>query len=154
MTRAVVVVALLLAAAPAHAERPWHGRLGAGSGLAFTGSGGDRLRYELALDLEPRSRYGLTLGWRQFDEDHRGLLVAGLLYEAAAARPRLTIDFHADVGIDLDDPHPLIAGGLRTTVGIVGPFAVVLDLTPYLVLGNYRALRLQITGAALLALAF
>ena len=149
-------LALLLLVMPAlaHADRAWHGSVGGGSGLAMTGGGGDRWRYDLALELKPQSRYGLALGWRQFDGDHDGLLVAGLLYEAAAARPRLVIDFHADIGVDLEDPHPLVAGGLRTTVGVVGPLGVILDLTPYLVLGSYDALRLQIAGSALLAWKF
>jgi len=149
-----LVVALLALPSVADADRTWHGSVGGGSGLALTGSGGDRWRYDLALDLKPASRYGITLGWRQLDGDHDGLLVAGLLFEAAAARPRLVIDFHLDVGIDLDAADPLVAGGLRTTVGVIGPLAVILDITPYLVLGNYDALRLQITGSTLLALHF
>lgn len=153
MTRTLVAVVLLVPAL-AHADRPWHGSIGGGSGLAVTGGGGDHGRFDLSLELEPASRYGVTLGWRQFDRTHAGLIVAGLLYEAAAARPRLVIDFHADVGVDLDGPHPLVAGGIRTTIGVRGPLAVVLDFTPYLVLGNYDALRLQIAGSALLALKF
>ena len=149
--KALVVLALVPSIASA--DRAWHGSLAGGSGLALTGGGGDRVRYDLALDLKPASRYGVTLGWRQLDGDHAGLLVAGLLFEAAAARPRLTIDFHTDVGLDLDDPHPLVAGGLRTMIGVVGPLAVILDVTPYLVLGDYDALRLQIAGSALLGVA-
>lgn len=153
MNRALLA-ALAVVPSFAHADRPWHGSIGAGSGLAITGGGGDHWRFDVALDLKPASRYGITLGWRQFDGDHDGVLVAGLLYEAAAARPRLVIDFHADLGLDLDDPHPLVAGGIRTTIGVIGPLGVIVDLTPYLVLGNYDALRLQIAGSTLLALRF
>ena len=94
MKVAAVICAL---AAPALAERPIHGSVGGGSSFLLTGDGGDRQRFELEVDLEPASRFGGHLAWRAFDDEHRGLLVGGLVYEGGAARPRLVVDLHVEV---------------------------------------------------------
>src|SRR5690606_19087862 len=83
----LTLASLAALATTAHAERPIHGSLGGGSALLLTADDGNRLRYELELDLEPRSRYGGFIAWRGFDEEHRGMLLAGLVFEAGAARP-------------------------------------------------------------------
>jgi hypothetical protein len=147
-----VALALLLVASTADADRALHGSAGAGSSTALTGSGGDHLRFDIGVDLKPKSRYGITAGWRQFDEDHRGLLVAGLVYEGAAARPRLVVDLHVDAGVDLDRPAPLVAAGIRPTLQIIGPLAIVFDLSAYLVLDGIDDSRVQIATSALVAL--
>ncbi len=147
--RALLLVCALASAA--HAERPVHGSLGAGSSLAITGAEGDHLRFDIAFDLKPKSRYGVTLGWRQFDDERRGLLVVGLVFEGAASRPRLVLDMHASAGVDLDRPAPLVAAGLRPTLGIIGPLAVVFDLTAYVILDGLHGSRLQLASAALVA---
>ena len=72
-------------------------------------------------------RYGILVALRDVDGDHHGLLCAGVLFEAAAARPTLALALHADVGVDLDARAPLVGGGLRTTLAIVGPLGVALD---------------------------
>src|SRR5436305_15260113 len=95
-------VALMLLAAPAFADRPIHGSLAAGGALLLTGDDGSRQRAELELDVEPESRFGALVAWRGFDQDRHGLVTAGVMYEGAAARPRLVLDLHADVGADLD----------------------------------------------------
>ena len=142
---------LCLLAATASAERSIHGSAGVGGTVISTGARGDRFRLEMTLDLEVRSRYGVVLGWRAFDDTHHGLVTAGLVFEAAAARPRLVLDLHADVGADLDERAPLIGGGLRTTVGIIGPAAIVLDGGGYLVIDGFDNTRLQLQGALILA---
>lgn len=147
--RALVIVAAL--AGLARADRPLHGSVGAGGALLTTGAEGDRLRFEASVDLKLRSRYGLLLAWRAFDEDHHGLVTAGLTYEGAAARPRLVLDLHADLGLDLDHGTPVAGGGIRTTLMIVGPTAVVLDATALLVLDGVDDTRLQLQTALLLA---
>jgi len=138
------VAGLGLALPAAHAERTLHGSVGAGGSFLTTGSQGDRFRFDVALDLKPRSRYGVVLAWRAFDDHHRGLVTAGILYEGAASRPLLVIDLHADVGVDLDQVAPLAGGGIRTTLGIVGPLGAVLDAGGYLVLDGVDNSRLQL----------
>jgi len=147
------------AAAPAaradpDAERPAarvHGSAGAGGALVLTGDGGDRARLEAAIDVKLRGRLGALAAWRAFDDRHRGLVTAGLVYEAGAARPRLVLDLHADLGADLDAGAPLAGAGVRTTLGIAGPLGLVLDSGGYLVIDGLDGTRLQLQTSALLA---
>lgn len=149
MWRSLAIVGAL--AATAHA-RPWHGSVGGGTTLLLTGDGGDRNRFELEADLEPASRWGALLAWRGFDGDHHGIVGAGVVYEAGAARPRLVVDFHGDAGVDLDQRAPMVGGGLRTVIAIAGPLGVALDTGAYLVIDGVESTRLQLAaGAALVA---
>lgn len=135
-------------------SRPWHGSVGVGGSLLATGAQGDRFRIDLAIDLKPRSRYGLTLAWRAIEPRgarRDGLLMAGVLYEGAAARPRLVLDLHADAGLDLDARRPLIGGGIRTTLAVIGPLGIVLDSGAYLVIDGIDDSRLQLMGSTLFA---
>jgi hypothetical protein len=142
---------LLLVATTAHA-RPWHGSVGGGTTLLLTGDNGDRNRFELEADVEPASRWGALLAWRGFDDNHKGILGAGVVYEAGAARPRLVVDLHGDAGVDLDQKAPMVGGGLRTVIAIVGPLGIALDTGAYLVVDGVDNTRLQLaTGAALVA---
>jgi hypothetical protein len=144
------VLVLVLIARSAHADRAIHGSVGAGSTFVLAGSEGDRFRFDVIADLKPWSRYGVALAWRAFDQDRRGLVTAGLVYEGAAARPRLVIDLHADVGADLDRPAPLAGGGVRATLTIIGPLGVAFDLATYLVLDGIDDSRLQLQSNAVL----
>jgi hypothetical protein len=147
----VVVVVVVLAASTAHA-RPIHASVGIGGALLATGDLGDRGRLELEVDVEPHSRFGALLALRGFDEDHRGLVCAGLVYEPGAARPTLVIDLHADVGADLDQHAPLAGGGIRTTIGLYGPAGIALDSGGYLVIDGVDRTRLVLSfGAAVIA---
>jgi hypothetical protein len=149
MWRSVAVIAAL--AATAHA-RPWHGSVGGGTTLLITGDNGDRNRFELEADLEPRSRWGALVAWRGFDDNHRGIVGAGVIYEAGAARPRLVVDFHGDAGFDLDQKAPMVGGGLRTVIELYGAFGVALDTGGYLVIDGVDHTRFQIaTGISLVA---
>jgi len=132
--------------------RRYHGSLGAGGALLLTGDGGDRLRRDVAADVKLAGRYGVLAAWRAADADHRGLLIAGLVFEGAAARPRLVIDLHADLGADLDARAPLVGGGIRTTLQLAGPLGVVFDGGAHLVIDGIDGTRLQIAGTTLLAL--
>lgn len=139
-------IAILVAMAGlAHADRPLHGSIGFGGSFLTTGDDGDRGRLDVELDVEPYSRFGGLVALRAFDEHHRGLLVAGLVYEAAAARPRLVIDLHADAGADLDQRAPLAGGGLRITLALLGPLGVALDSGAYLVIDGVDRTRLVLT---------
>jgi hypothetical protein len=148
--RRLALVVLTLGARTAGADRGVHGSLGAGGSLLLAGHEGDRLRTDLQLDLEPHSRYGGSLAWRWFDQDHRGAVTAGLVFEAAAARPRLVVDLHVDLGADLDQRAPVLGGGLRNTLTIVGPLGIALDAGAYLVLDGTERSRLVVATNALL----
>lgn len=150
------LVALGLLAATAHADdRPWHGSVGVGGSLVLTGDQGDRNRIDAAIDLKPASRYGVSLAWRGVeprDNDHHdGLLIAGLVYEGAASRPRLVLDLHADVGFDLDARRPLIGGGIRPTLMIYGPVGLVFDTGVYVIVDGIDGTRVQLMSSTLLA---
>lgn len=147
--RAGVVVIVLAAAHPAAAERGYHGSIGGGGSLLLTGGEGDRLRLDFQVDLEPGTRYGGSLAWRFVDQDHHGMLTAGLVFEGAAARPRLVVDLHGDLGADLDQHAPVVGGGIRTTLTILGPLGVGLDTGAYLVIDGVERSRLVLAGNAL-----
>jgi hypothetical protein len=149
--RAVAIIVCALAA-PARAERPVHGSVGGGSSLLLTGAQGDRLRYELEVDIEPKSRYGGHIAWRAFDDTHHGILVGGLVYEAGAARPRLVVDLHADVGADLDQKAPVVGGGIRTTLTIYKMIGIALDGGAYLVIDGVDDTRLVLAGSTSLVI--
>jgi hypothetical protein len=154
--RPLLALAVLgAAAAAARAEAPGgrriHGSAGAGGALLWTGGGGDRARLEVAADVKLGGRFGALAAWRALDDARRGLVTAGLVFEAAAARPRLVLDLHADLGADLDARAPLAGGGIRTTLQLVGPLGLVFDAGAYLVLDGIERTRLQLQGSALVA---
>lgn len=156
---------LLLLATAAHA-RPLHGSIAVGGATLATGSHGDRLRNEVSLDLKPYSRYGVILGYRGWDAyslddrtccggdgEHDGFVTAGLVFEAAAARPRLVLDLVGEAGWDLDQAAPLLGGGIRNTVGVIGPLGVVLHAALYVVVDGGDT-RVQLQGNLLVGLRF
>lgn len=143
--RALAILCAL--AATAHADRGVHGSVGGGSALLVTGHDDNRFRFELELDIEPASRYGGFVAWRGFDDEHRGMLLGGLVYEAGAARPRLVLDLHADAGADLDQRAPVAGGGIRTTLTLIGPLGLALDSGAYLVIDGVDDTRLRLMGS-------
>jgi len=141
---------LLVAATATASAEGWHGSIGAGGSLLVAGeNGGHRTRLDGELDVTD-GRYGGLVALRTFDGSHDGLLCAGFVYEAAAARPTLVLDLHADAGYDLDVRAPLIGGGIRTTIAIVGPLGVALDSGFYAVIDGIDRSRAVIDLNALL----
>jgi hypothetical protein len=138
--------------APPPRPRRVHGSLGAGGALLATGARGDRARLDATFDVKLGGRFGALAAWRAFDGEHRGLVCAGLVFEAGAARPRLVIDLHAELGADLDARAPLAGGGLRTTIGLAEPLAIILDSGAYLVIDGIAETRLQLQTTAIAAL--
>lgn len=134
------------------ARRGVHGSIGGGSSLLVTGHGDDRLRYELELDIKPASRFGGHVAWRAFDGEHKGLLLGGVVYEAGAARPRLVLDLHGDVGADLDARAPVIGGGVRTTLTLWKMVGLALDAGGYLVIDGVDDTRLVLAGSTSIVL--
>jgi hypothetical protein len=146
MFRLALVLALVSSARAD--DRPIHGSAMLGGTLLATGANGDRQRGELEVDVLPYSRYGALLAWRAFDSSHAGLVMAGLVYEAAAARPRLVLDLHADVGADLDQRAPALGGGVHAVITLLGPVGVALDAGGYLVIDGVQNTRFAIAGTA------
>ena len=149
---ALVIGALLAMSAPTWADRPVHGSVGGGTSLLLTGAQGDRNRFELEVDIEPQSRFGGLVAWRAFDDAHHGMLLGGLVYEAGAARPRLVVDLHADVGADLDQKAPVAGGGVRTTLMLWKVIGLALDGGAYLVIDGVEDTRLVLAGSTSLVL--
>lgn len=152
--KTLVALGLLTATARAD-DRPWHGSAGVGGSLVLAGAQGDRLRLDVAVDLKPASRYGVSLAWRGIEpkdtDHHDGLLIAGVVYEGAASRPRLVLDLHADVGFDLDARRPLFGGGIRPTLTIYGPLGLVFDTGVYVIVDGLDDTRVQLMSSTLLA---
>ena len=116
-----------------------------------TGSQGDRLRLDVAIELKPKSRYGVLLAWRAFDAGssrphHRR--------HSSTKEPRRarasSLDLHADVGVDLDQRAPLLGGGIRPTLQLIGPLGLVYDGGAYLILDGVDNSRLQLQSTLLL----
>ncbi|HEV7557540.1 MAG TPA: hypothetical protein VGO00_18880 [Kofleriaceae bacterium] len=148
MKAALVLVAL---ATTASADA-WHGSAGAGGSLLVAGeNGGHRTRLDGELDVS-YGRYGGLVALRTFDSSHDGIVFAGFVYEAAAARPTLVLDLHADAGYDLDVHAPAAGGGLRTTLAILGPLGVALDTGFYVVIDGVDNTRFVIDANAMVAL--
>jgi hypothetical protein len=147
MRTSVLLVVVL--AGVARADRPSHGSAGGGGSILLTGYRDDRFRFDLAVDVKPRSRVGMLAAWRGFDAEHRGIVMAGLVYEAAASRPWIVLDLHAEVGLDIDRVAPALGGGIRTTLTIVGPLGLALDSGAYVVIDGIEDTRLQLQSNAL-----
>lgn len=150
------VLLLLALAGVAHA-RPIHGSLGGGGVLVLLGEDGDRYRGDVAFDLKWRSRYGGSIAWRAFDKGslgdgkHDGMVLAGLVYEAGAARPRLVLDLIVEAGADLDQKAPVIGGGIKNTITIIGPLGVVLHTGAYVVIDGVDDSRFHLQSNLLVA---
>jgi hypothetical protein len=138
---------LCLSTTVAYADRPVHGSIGIGAPLLLTAHDDNRFRLEIELDVEPESRYGGFVAWRGFDDVSHGMLLGGLIFEPAAARPLLVVDMHADVGADLDQHAPVLGGGLRTTLTIWGPFGLALDAGAYLIIDGIDDTRLRLMSS-------
>ncbi len=151
MSKVVLVLVLVLAPLARADDRPLHGSVSAGGALLLTGAAGDRQRAEVEVDVEPYSRFGALVAWRHVDRSYNGMITGGLVYEAGAARPRLVVDLHGDVGFDLDQHAPVVGGGLRTTLALLGPVGLALDSGAYLVIDglDHSRFALALGGAAM-----
>jgi hypothetical protein len=148
-----------LAAAEAGSERPWRGAVAAGGYLAITGP--SALGALATAELFPggaAGRFGVRLEARGFhagglgDAPDSGLLTTGVIYEAAAARPRLTLALHAEAGVVVPDARAALGGGVRTQLWLVGPLALGLDTTATLIVDGLDS-ELALASALTLGLA-
>ena len=127
-------------AADARAEpaRAWAGGVGLGGYAALGGPTASGLSAVAALypgawagrlgaRLEARTAGGAG------DRFARRLLTAGLTYEAAAARPRLSLALHGEAGALTPDPRLAIGGGVEFQLWLAGPLAIALGSSAHLV---------------------
>lgn len=165
--RAALLLLALLVARPAHADdeaprrRPLHLALGAGGSFLLTGSEGlGRARLDAHLDVLPGGpfgRHGLTAALRHVTPDgEHALATLGVLFEAAAARPRLVITLHADLGTRVREPAAVLGGGIQTHLRLLPrvPLALVLDTTAHLVTRTPRDTHLALASALRISLSF
>ena len=139
--------------AVAEPPRTWRGGIGAGGSVALLGPVTTGLVADAAL--KPGGifgRLGARVEGRTLDEELEdgidgGLLLGGVVYEAAAARPRLVIDLHAEAGAALPDPRLAVGGGAITQLWLVGPLAIGLDSSAHLVLDGVDGTELILAGA-------
>lgn len=130
---ASVAALTALAARPASADemsgRGLHWGLGAGGYLALTGDDSHRRGSVVTAELLPGGafgRWGLraeTFGLGELAPD---AFLGGLIYEAAAARPRLQIALVATAGATTDG-SPILRFGAQTQLWLLGPLAVAID---------------------------
>jgi hypothetical protein len=78
------------------------------------------------VDLLPggfAGRYGLRGEWRGYRAEGRGSVLAGLLFEAGAARPQLALKLLAEAGLAADN-RPIVGGGVEWSLWLLGPVGV------------------------------
>jgi hypothetical protein len=139
---AMVLAAAMIGWSPALAaeenDRAWAGGVGVGGNLALTGPVDSGLSAMAALYPGAwAGRLGARLEARTASDDdpfERGMFLAGLAYETAAARPRLSLALHGDAGALAPDPRAVIGGGAELQLWLVGPLALALESSAHLVL--------------------
>lgn len=159
--RTICLCAAALAVATpitARAERPWRGGAGAGGYLALTGP--ETTGVTAQADVYPGGalgRWGGRMEARSLDDPQdgveAGLLLGGVTYEAAAARPRLAIALHAEAGVALPDARAALGAGVKTTLWVIGPLALAADSTATFVLDGVEASELLLASSLTLGLA-
>jgi hypothetical protein len=135
-------------------RRGFHWALGGGGFGAISGPSdwGTAVGLEL-LPGGPFRRVGL-IGLARFDENtgESGMAAGGVVFEAAAARPRLWLSLHAEVGATWGPSQPVAGVGLKSHLMIWGPFAVCADTTAHVVYDGVDS-QLAVASTLLLELA-
>jgi hypothetical protein len=167
--RALLVLIALAGTARADDDapppHPFHLSIGAGGALWLAGTAGEpHNRADVHLDVMPGGRFGpwgVTMAMRGLTYSpfaHDGLATIGVHYQAAAARPRLAVALHGDVGMAIAARAPVVGGGIETHLWLwpkrLGPLALVLDVTGHLVIDGVDDSRLVLAAATRLAVAW
>lgn len=151
--RCAAVVVAVLQAAPAAAET--HGSVGLGPALLFTGERGDATRYTVAAEVLGGGGLGGGVALHAIGgPDRLGVAALRFSMQAAASPPKLWLRLHGELGLALDDRHPMAGGGVTATLRIWRAAAVVFDGNAHLLLDGVSGTRLAVSGAALAAIAW
>jgi hypothetical protein len=152
----IVAAGLVARAADAEEARPWAGGLGAGGYVAIGGPARSGLAASAALYPGAwAGRFGARLEARTAGDDEpfdSGLFTAGLIYETAAARPRLSLALHGEAGALAPDPRAALGGGAEVQLWVFGPLALAVDSSAHVLLDGLDS-ELVLTGALALRLA-
>jgi hypothetical protein len=82
-------------------------------------------------------RYGVRAAWWGFEGASSGLVVGGVTFQAAAARPRLHLALHADAGAAYGEAAGVAIGvGAQTHLWLWGPLAIGIDTSALVVIGD------------------
>lgn len=146
-----------IVASPAHAqdasqgpaERPLHWMVGAGYFGAITGPAdhGPAVAAEL-LPGGVFGRYGVRAEWRGLEGTAPSLLLAGVVYEAAASRPGLAMLLRANAGAS-SDGEPVLGAGGEALVKIVGPLGVAVWVDGHALVRGFDTTLLLAAGLSL-----
>ncbi len=128
ITFALLVLITTDAGAEEAARRQPHYAVGLGGFTAITGAAD----YGPVLEVEvypgaSLGRYGIRGELWGFEDSDGGRAALGVTFEAAAARPRLQLALHGDVGLRFPDHLPTVGGGVQSQLWIYGPIALGLD---------------------------
>ncbi len=136
--------------------RPWGGGVGAAGYAALTGPA--RTGVAAVAVVYPGAwagRLGARFEARTIGDDEafdRGLFTAGLSYEAAAARPRLSLALHGEVGALAPAARVAAGGGVELQLWLIGPIALALDSTAHVIVDGLDS-ELVLAGSLGLRLA-
>jgi hypothetical protein len=128
----VSIALLVLVSADASADelprRSLHYGVGLGGFTAITGAAD----YGPVLEAEVYpgaglGRWGIRGEVWGFEDSDSGRASLGVTFEGAAARPRLQLALHGDVGLSFPDHLPTVGGGVQSQLWIYGPIALGLD---------------------------
>jgi len=136
----------------AEEERPWRGRIEAGTYLAVTGPAS--YGATAAATLLPGGswrRLGLRLSARSLERDD-GVFLAGLAFEAAASRPKLSLELFTEAGWSTTSGVAVFGAGSHTTLWVLGPLALGATGGLHLFVDGLDS-ALAVTGGFSLALA-
>lgn len=127
--------------APAAAEPPSKRTFHISATIGWFGALTGPLPHGPAADLEVHpggafGPFGLGFYYRGPERVGHGSFILGLAYDAAAARPRLQLGLHADIGYDTFLSQPLVGAGLRAQLGGIGPLVVAGDMSARLYLAG------------------
>lgn len=133
--RAAALAALcaVCAGRPAAAEqhppdrvRRVHGGFGGGTYLGLTGPEWGVTGFAELYPAGRFGRFGLRIEGRSVKQSSDGQATAGIVYEAAASRPRLQLALYADAGVSwAGSVRPVLGGGVETHLWVRGPVAIV-----------------------------
>lgn len=153
--------------APRPPDRPARVSLTVGSYGAMTGPS----TYGAAVELEvipgicpgfwpgcsPRhwlSRTGLGIYYRSSEGSlSEGMLTAGVAFEAAAARPLLSMGLHGELGYDTATSLPVAGGGMRAQLMPLPPLSLAMNMTGHFFVDGIRT-RLALGVALTIGIAW